>query len=104
VTAIKIQRKIGGNLAEILEGVAKTIRERETLRRQVRVLSAEGRISAVVLTVLPIFIALYLTRVNPDYLRVLTSTRTGLILLSVAGGLMLIGYMWMQKIVKLDDV
>ena len=104
VTAIKIQRKIGGNLAEVLEGVAKTIRERETLRRQVRVLSAEGRISAVVLTVLPILIALYLTQVNPDYLRVLTESRIGLILISVAVGLMLVGYLWMQKIVKLDDV
>jgi tight adherence protein B len=104
ITAIKIQRRIGGNLAEILEGVAKTIRERETLRRQVRVLSAEGRISAVVLTVLPILIALWMMRVNPDYLRILTASRVGLILISIAGSLMLVGYLWMQRIVKLDDV
>lgn len=104
VTAIKIQRKIGGNLAEILEGVAKTVRERETLRRQVRVLSAEGRISAIVLTALPIVVGLYLTQVNPEYLRLLTSTRIGITLMAVAAGLMLVGYLWMQKIVKLDDV
>jgi tight adherence protein B len=104
VTAIKIQRKIGGNLAEVLEGVSKTIRERETLRRQVKVLSAEGRISSYVLTALPIVLGVYLTFVNPDYLRVLTSTRAGLILLSAAGGLMVVGYLWMQKIVRLEDV
>ncbi|MEP7033886.1 MAG: VWA domain-containing protein [Actinomycetota bacterium] len=104
VTAIKIQRKIGGNLAEVLEGVSKTIRERETLRRQVKVLSAEGRISSYVLTALPILLGVYLTFVNPDYLRVLTSTRVGNILLGSAGGLMVVGYLWMQKIVRLDDV
>jgi tight adherence protein B len=104
ITAIKIQRRIGGNLAEILEGVANTIRERETLRRQVKVLSAEGRISAVVLTVLPIFIAVYLMRINPDYLRVLTTTRLGILLISAAAGLMLIGYIWMKRIVRIDDV
>lgn len=102
VTAIKIQRKIGGNLAEVLETVAKTIRERETLRRQVRVLSAEGRISIIVLTVLPIFIAGYIMLVNPEYLRVLTTTTAG-IAISISGGiLMAFGYVWMRKIVRLD--
>lgn len=104
VTAIKIQRKIGGNLAEVLEGVAATIRERETLRRQVKVLSAEGRISSYVLTVLPILLAVYLSFINPAYLRVLTTTRPGLIMLSGAGVLMVVGYLWMQKIVRLEDV
>jgi tight adherence protein B len=104
VTAIKIQRKIGGNLAEVLEGVAVTIRERETLRRQVKVLSAEGRISSYVLTVLPILLAVYLSFINPAYLRVLTTTRPGLIMLSGAGVLMVVGYLWMQKIVRLNDV
>jgi tight adherence protein B len=99
VTAIEIQRKIGGNLAEVLETVAKTIRERETLRRQVKVLSAEGRLSVVVLTVLPILIALYLMAVNPDYLRTLTTTTAGVVISSGAGVLMAIGYVWMKRIV-----
>jgi tight adherence protein B len=102
VTAIKIQRKIGGNLAEVLETVAKTVRERETLRRQVRVLSAEGRISILVLSVLPILLAGYIMVVNPEYLRTLTSTRPG-IFISVAGAaLMGVGYIWMRKIVRLN--
>jgi tight adherence protein B len=102
VTAIEIQRKIGGNLAEVLETVAKTIRERETLRRQVKVLSAEGRLSVVVLTVLPILVASYLMVVNPEYLRTLTNTRAGVMMSSTAGVLMAIGYVWMRKIVSLD--
>ena len=102
VTAIAVQRKIGGNLAEVLETVANTIRERDTLRRQMRVLSAESRISVVVLTVLPILIAIYLMVVNPDYLRTLTTTTPGKIISISALALMGIGYLWMKRIVKLD--
>ena len=102
VTAIKVQRKIGGNLAEVLETVANTIRERDTLRRQMRVLSAESRISVVVLTVLPILIAIYLMIVNPEYLRTLTTTTPGKIISISALALMGIGYLWMKRIVKLD--
>jgi len=102
VTAIEVQRKIGGNLAEVLETVANTIRERDTLRRQMRVLSAESRISVVVLTVLPILIAIYLMIVNPDYLRTLTTTTAGKIISISALALMGIGYLWMKRIVKLD--
>lgn len=102
VTAIKIQRKIGGNLAEVLETVAKTIRERETLRRQVKVLSAEGRISIVVLTVLPILLAGYIMLVNPEYLKTLTTTTAGIAISITGGMLMVFGYFWMRKIVRLD--
>jgi tight adherence protein B len=102
VTAIKIQRRIGGNLAEVLETVAKTIRERETLRRQVRVLSAEGRISVVVLTVLPILIGVYLMVVNPEYLRTLSTTTPGIVISVSAGVLMALGYVWMRRIVRLN--
>ena len=102
VTAIEVQRKIGGNLAEVLETVANTIRERDTLRRQMRVLSAESRISVVVLTVLPILIAIYLMIVNPQYLRILTTTTAGKIISVSALVLMAIGYLWMKRIVRLD--
>jgi tight adherence protein B len=102
VTAIKIQRKIGGNLAEVLETVANTVRERDTLRRQMRVLSAEGRISVAVLTVLPILIASYLMIVNPDYLQTLSTTTAGIFISVAAGVLMIIGYVWMRTLVKLD--
>jgi tight adherence protein B len=102
VMAINIQRNVGGNLAELLETVANTIRERQTLRRQVRVLSAEGRLSAVVLTVLPFFMALYLYAVRRDYLQELFKSTVGIALLIGAGILMLIGNAWMRKVVRID--
>jgi tight adherence protein B len=102
VTAIEVQRKIGGNLAEVLETVANTIRERETLRRQMRVLSAESRISVVVLVVLPVLIAIYLMIVNPEYLRTLTTTTPGKFISIAALALMGIGYLWMKRITRLD--
>ncbi len=102
VMAINIQRQVGGNLAEILETVARTIRERETIRRQVRVLSAEGRLSVVLLTVLPFFIGTYLFIFRRDYLATLFNTSIGIILVVAAGILMLVGFVWMRKIVRLD--
>ena len=102
VTAINIQRKVGGNLAEILENVAETIRERETIRRQVRVLSAEGRLSVAILTVLPFLIGIYILSVNPEYIGILIGTGVGQALLAGAATLMVVGYLWMQKIVNLD--
>ncbi len=67
VMAIKIQREVGGNLAETLRTTAKTLRERESLRRQVRALSAEGRLSAYILIALPIGVFFYSYFVNYDY-------------------------------------
>jgi tight adherence protein B len=102
VTAINIQRKSGGNLAEVLETVAATIRERETLRRQVRALSAEGRWSAVILIILPFVILAYMLIVSPGYLEPLLASVYGKLLLAFGGVLMIVGYAWMRKIVRFD--
>jgi tight adherence protein B len=102
VTAINIQRKSGGNLAEVLETVAATIREREALRRQVRALSAEGRWSAVILIVLPFLILGYMLVVSPGYLAPLLEWSFGKLVLAAGGVLMLVGWAWMRKIVRLD--
>jgi tight adherence protein B len=102
VTAINIQRKSGGNLAEVLETVAATIREREALRRQVRALSAEGRWSAVILIVLPFLILGYMLVVSPGYLAPLLEWSFGKLVLAAGGVLMLVGWVWMRKIVRLD--
>ena len=74
VLAVNIQREVGGNLAEILDNVADTLRERATLRRQVRVLTTEGRLSAWVLGVMPFVIALYMYAVNKEYVSLLVTT------------------------------
>jgi tight adherence protein B len=86
VMAVRIQRQVGGNLAELLTTIAATLRERERLRRQVRVLSAEGRLSAYILGGLPILFALYLFVVRREYLMRLVTDPIGIILLF--GGVM----------------
>ena len=68
VLAVNIQREVGGNLAEILDNVSDTLRERAMMRRQIKVLTAEGRLSAWVLALLPFGIAIYMFAVNPDYI------------------------------------
>lgn len=102
VMAIKIQREVGGNLAELLNKVANTIREREYLERQVSALSAEGRLSVWILGGLPPGFIGYLLLANPDYLQPLISTVIGYILLGVMAVLLVGGILWMKKLVKVD--
>jgi tight adherence protein B len=102
VLAINIQRQVGGNLAALLSTVAATLREREMVRRQIKVLSAEGRLSAIILVALPFFLAGYISIVNPGYLKVMFDETIGKIM--VAGGIVLmgIGILWMRKLIKID--
>ena len=102
VLAVNVQRDVGGNLAEVLDTVAETLREREVIRRQVKVLSAEGRLSAWILSLLPLLLALYISRVNPSYMKVLFTSRIGLIMLIGAGTLMVIGILWLRRLVRID--
>lgn len=102
VMAVNIQREVGGNLAEILDTVAETIRERETIRRQVRVLSAEGRLSAWILSILPFGFVFYLLVFRPEYLAFLFSDALGIAMVVGAGTLMLFGILWMRRMVKID--
>jgi tight adherence protein B len=100
--AISIHRQVGGNLADVLDTVANTIRERGQVRRQVASLSAEGRLSAYVLIALPFGVVLFLSLVNPDYLAVFTTTAIGWAMLAVAAVLMLVGIIWMRATVKVE--
>jgi tight adherence protein B len=102
VIAVNVQREVGGNLAEILDTVSDTLRERAMLRRQIKVLTAEGILSAWVLGLLPFGIALYMFAVNPAYIGLLFKSTYGIIMLIVAGTLLLAGILWMRKIVNID--
>ena len=102
VMAVNIQRQVGGNLAEVLDIVANTVRERAYVHRQVRVLSAEGRMSIAILSVLPFGIFAYLAIVNPSYVGLLFTTSLGLVFLAVGLSLMLAGIFVMTRIVKID--
>lgn len=100
--AIAIHRQVGGNLAEVLDTVANTIRERGQVRRQVSSLSAEGRLSAYVLIALPFFVVLFLSLVNPGYLAVFTATTIGWVMLAVAAVLLVVGIFWLRATVKVE--
>jgi tight adherence protein B len=102
VLAVNIQREVGGNLAEILDTVADTLRERATLRRQIGVLTAEGRLSAWVLALLPLGIGIYMGAVNPSYIGKLFTTTVGLVMVITAVALLGVGVLWMRKIVDID--
>ena len=102
VMAIRIHREVGGNLAEILTTVAATIRERERLRRQVRGLSAEGRLSAWILGALPPIFATYLILVRPTYIKPLFTDPLGVTLLGVMIVLMIAGVFWLRRVVKVE--
>ena len=102
VMAIRIQREVGGNLAEVLTTVANTMRERERVRRQVRVLSAEGRLSAWVLGGLPPLFACYLLLVRPRYIRPLYTEPAGILMLATSGVLFLVGVLWLRKVVRVE--
>jgi Flp pilus assembly protein TadB len=102
VMAVRIQREVGGNLAEVLQTTVDTMRERARLRRQVRALSAEGRLSAWVLITLPIALAGFMFVFRRTYLTPLVTTLEGIIM--VVGGVMLflIGIFWMSRVVRVE--
>ncbi|MFB9311302.1 tight adherence protein B [Agromyces hippuratus] len=98
--AIAINQETGGNLAEVLDQVGKTIRDRNEIRRQVRALSAEGRLSAIVLVALPILVFLFLVIVQPTYFSSFFQNPLGIVALIVAGVLLVIGSIWTALTVR----
>ncbi len=98
--AIAINREVGGSLAEVLDRVAGTIRERGEIRRHVAALSAEGRMSAVILMVLPFAVCGFLVLINPTYLLPLVETGIGIGLLVFSGLLFIVGGVWLSKVVQ----
>lgn len=102
VSAVLLQKRTGGNLAEILDKLAYIIRERFKLRGRIRAISAHGRMTGLALTCIPIAVGLIMFYVNPDYVRFFFLDDTGRIMLGCAIGLQLIGYAIIQKIVKIE--
>jgi tight adherence protein B len=102
VTAVLIQREVGGNLTEILDNLGHIIRQRFMLQRQVKVLTAEGRFSMYVLTALPIGIAGFIAVSNREYLSPLFETEAGRTMLWAALFGQILGYLWMRRITKIE--
>ena len=101
VIAVVIQRESGGNLAEILSSISYIIRERLKLIGKVRVLSAEGRMSAWVLGVLPFCVMAFMMVVNPSYVSLLWIDPIGIQMLWTAAGMMLIGVLWIRRVIHI---
>ena len=101
VISVILQRETGGNLAEILENIAYLIRERDKLHGRIRVLSAEGKLSAIVLISIPLLVALVLSLLNPKYIQVLVSDPLGNILVGIAVALMILGVAVMRRMIQI---
>ncbi len=101
VVAVAIQRETGGNLAELLGGLADTVRERIKLSGKVRALSSEGRLSGVLMTVLPFVLGAILTTINPGYMSLLWTTPEGRQTVLVMLVMMLVGSIWIQMLVRI---
>jgi tight adherence protein B len=101
-TAVLIQRETGGNLSEILENLSHVVRERFKILRQVRVYTAHGRLTGWVLLALPAFLAVALMFINPDHMNLLFRERMGQQMLMGALVMQLFGYVWIQKVIKIE--
>ncbi len=106
ITAVNIQHEVGGNLAQILESIAHTIRERVRIKGEIRTLTAQGRISGYVITAMPVFLAVMLSTINPGYMSPIFTfglPPAAWCCIPVTGGTMIvIGYFAIMKIVDID--
>lgn len=101
VVAVLIQRTTGGNLAELLDQIAAIMRARQKLLGTIRVLSADGRLSAWILCILPFAVAAALFLINPKFFSVLWTDPAGAVSVALAGVLMVIGVFWMRNVVRI---
>jgi tight adherence protein B len=102
VMAIRIQREVGGNLAELLQTVAETMVARSRLRGEVRALTAEGRISGIIMGLLPVGLGLFMFTASPDYIDDLFSSVVGWSMVVGSAVMAAAGFAWIQKIIKIE--
>jgi tight adherence protein B len=101
VSAVQIQREVGGNLLEIIETISQTIKDRAKIRDDIRVMSAQGRSSGIIIGMLPLAIGGILALVNPDYVMTFFDTKAGTIMLIVAGCMEVTGFFIINRIVNI---
>jgi tight adherence protein B len=102
LTAINIQRSVGGNLAEILDKVAYTMRERERIRGEINTLTAQQKLTGIVIGGLPVFMFIIFMVVNPDYMATLFTTTAGRLLIVVGLSLEVVGYFAIKRIMAIE--
>jgi len=102
VMAIRIQREVGGNLAELLDTVADTMTQRERLRLEIKALTAEGRFSGWILGIFPVAFAGVLYLIQPDYMGVLFQESIGIMAVIASAVMTFIGFIWLRKILQIE--
>lgn len=102
MNAILIQKDIGGNLSEILDNISETIRERQKIKNELKTLIAQGKMSGAILSLLPVFLGLTIFLLNREYIMLLFTTATGLVMLGFAVVSELIGLFMIRKIINID--
>jgi tight adherence protein B len=102
VTALLVQREVGGNLAEILDKISYTIRERFTIQRQVRVYTAQGRFTGYLLAVLPLGVGFLIWMLNHEYMMILFQEPTGRLMITLATVLQIVGFFVIRKIIHIE--
>ncbi|MDK2811399.1 MAG: tight adherence protein [Petroclostridium sp.] len=102
ITAILIQRQVGGNLAEILDNISETIRERVRIKGEVKTLTAQGRMSGLIISILPPAMGVVLALINPKHIGVLFTSKLGLMMVGISIIMELLGIYFINQIVKIE--
>ena len=102
ITAISIQRSVGGNLAQLLDGVSYTMRERERIRGDIKTLTSQQRMTGIVIGALPLFLGLLFYAINPGYMSLLFTETMGKVMLVIAVGLEALGVFTIKAMLALD--
>ena len=102
VNVILIQKDIGGNLSEVLDNISETIREREKIKNELKTLTAQGRLSGIILMLIPIFLGVTIYLFNKEYILLLFTTSIGLIMVAAAVLSELLGLLMIRKIINID--
>ena len=102
ITAVLIQRQVGGNLSQILDSISDTINSRLRMKQEIKTLTSQGRMSGIILALLPVALAVFINAVNPDYLRPLLEEEIGHIAIGIAIFMEIIGFIVIKRIVNID--
>jgi tight adherence protein B len=102
ISALRISREVGGNLADILESLADTLRRKHTMEGKIDALTAQGRMQGIVMTLLPVFLIFVLRFMEPDAMAPLFNTFYGWVVLGVVAVMEMVGYVFIRKIVNID--
>jgi tight adherence protein B len=102
ISSVLIQRSIGGNLAEVFDKIADTIRQRIRMKGEVKVLTAQGRASAWIIGLMPVALIVAITLINPDYLSMFFETTLGWMLLGGAAVSELVGFLFINRIINIE--